>query len=590
MMDEKEPLMAPTVASEHPQTAKVHHIRQPKLLLFSSILAFLAFMHMPWSKIVRLHDCAHHKNGPLTYEGEKITWEACGDAQGRPVECSTITVPMDQFNATNSEDKVFTIPLIRMRGNNATQNLLLNPGGPGGSGFEFLHRRGKQLSTIVGEGFHLLSFDPRGINNSTPRASCYPDVETRQALSQVRDQRVIEDSAEAYAFAKNLVRGCADTMGDHGSYINTPQTAADMNSILDAVGQRDMVYWGFSYGTVLGQTYAGLFPERSKRVIIDGVANQFDWYNNITETEPFVDTEQVFDGFLDECLKAGENCTLSRLVESKEELYDMILGLADSIYDEPMSVYVNNTAWGMLNYFSIMADAIFPALYKPTTWYDLADRLAQLLKGNATEAYLNYGQGSPWSSYMDANYFVSMNDGKSGPDFWPSDRVSVLKDIIEPVANSSLFAAAGAGNGGFYVKQQWAVPKTHNYVPQLDVKTAHPLLILSTTFDPVCPLVSARSAQRAFVDSQIVEVKGYGHCSVAVTSNCVARHVRAFLYNGTLPDSYTQCEVDGPYFIKPEEDGKVLTALKDFDDPEDARIHMAQLELARDTDWLLWSR
>ncbi|KAJ4420480.1 hypothetical protein N0V82_004357 [Gnomoniopsis sp. IMI 355080] len=496
---------------------------------------------------------------------------------------------MDQFNATNSGDKVFTIPLIRMRGNNATQNLLLNPGGPGGSGFEFLHRRGKQLNTIVGEEFHLLSFDPRGINSSSPRASCYPDKETRQTLSQVRDQRVVEDSAEAYAFAKNFVQACADTMGDHGLYINTPQTAADMNSILDAVGQKDMIYWGFSYGTLLGQTYAGLFPERSKRVIIDGVVNQFHWYEDLGETEPFVDTDHVFDGFLDECLHAGENCTLSTLANSKEELYDKILGLADSIYDEPLSVYVNSTAWGLLNYFSIMSNAIFPALYKPASWYDLADRLTQLLRGNATEAFLQYGQGNPWGMYFDANYFVTMNDGKSGLDFWPSDRKSVLKNIIEPIVNSSLFGGASAGIGGMYIKQHWKVPKTHNYVPKLDVKTAHPLLILSTSFDPVCPLVSARSAQKAFADSQIVEVKGYGHCSVAVTSTCAAKHIRAFLYNGTLPESYTECEVDGPYFVRPDEDGKAATALQEFDDPEDAKIHMAQVELARDMDWLLWT-
>jgi len=100
-----------------------------------------------------------------------------------------------------------------------------------------------------------------------------------------------------YAWSHNLVRACAETMGEHGKYVNTPQTAADMNSILDAVGQEDMAYWGFSYGTILGQTYAGLFPNRSKRVIIDGVANQFDWYEGQLDYEAFTDSENVFNGF-----------------------------------------------------------------------------------------------------------------------------------------------------------------------------------------------------------------------------------------------------------------------------------------------------
>lgn len=119
--------------------------------------------------------------------------------------------------------------------------------GPGGSGAEFLYRRGKQLADIVGEGYHLLSFDPRGINGSTPVASCYPTEEARRQLSSVPDSEIIHDSADVYAWTQNFVKACSDTMGEHGKYINTPQTAADMNSILDAVGQENLSYWGFRY-------------------------------------------------------------------------------------------------------------------------------------------------------------------------------------------------------------------------------------------------------------------------------------------------------------------------------------------------------
>ena len=263
-------------------------------------LAIISTLHFGGWELPRpsFHTC-HERLNPasFTYAGESIKWNACGEIANRTLECSSVDVPMDQFDADNSGDKTFSIPLIRLRGKNATQNLLLNPGGPGGSGLNFLYRRGEQLSTIVGEGFHLLSFDPRGINSSRPSASCYPTAELRRQLSSVRDNKLIEDSAEMYAWSHNLVRACAETMGEHGKYVNTPQTAADMNSILDAVGQEDMAYWGFSYGTILGQTYAGLFPNRSKRVIIDGVANQFDWYEGQLDYEAFTDSENVFNGF-----------------------------------------------------------------------------------------------------------------------------------------------------------------------------------------------------------------------------------------------------------------------------------------------------
>jgi len=149
---------------------------------------------------------------------------------------------MDQFNPDKSGNKTFSIPIIRLRGKNATQNLLLNPGGPGGSGFEFIYRRGEQLNAIVGEGFHLVSFDPRGINSSRSVATCYPYKDVRREHSLYRGDRIIEDSPDVYAWAKNAVKAWRDTMGEYESYVNTPQTAADMNSILDAIGQDEMVY------------------------------------------------------------------------------------------------------------------------------------------------------------------------------------------------------------------------------------------------------------------------------------------------------------------------------------------------------------
>ncbi|OTB07251.1 hypothetical protein M426DRAFT_71891 [Hypoxylon sp. CI-4A] len=488
---------------------------------------------------------ANPQNRPTqyTYPGEQISWQQCAEVKGRPIECSSVKVPIDQFTGTNSGNKTFTIPLVRMRGHNATKNLFLNPGGPGTSGTEFLYRAGEQLRTIVGEGFHLLSFDPRGVNASRPQATCYPDADTRRSRSRPHDIGV---------------------------------TAADLNNILDAVGQESLYYWGFSYGTTIGQTYATLYPGRAERVIIDGVENQFSWYEGLLSTDTFHDTERVWDGFLEECMKAGENCKLSSLAESKDTLKEKLFSFTEQLKGSPISVYVNNTVYGTLDYETIWYRAIFRALNKPATWYDLADRLAKLMQGNATEFFLAYAFRDPWTSEGDATEFVSFNDGYSGAPYWPQDLKSLL-GIVNPYINESFFAPAEVGN--YYIKQQWQMPRSHSYVPYEGVKTAHPLLILSTTYDPVCPLKSARVAHAAFEGSRIVEVQGYGHCSIAVPSTCLARHVSAFLYNGTLPDGHTKCEVDGPYFVKSEEDGS-FKPQKYFADPEEQAIHLTQLELS----------
>ncbi|KAF2666509.1 alpha/beta-hydrolase [Microthyrium microscopicum] len=559
-------------------STRISPLRKPWIAGICVTFAFLLWIQQ--HPLPSLHHGKPCHNRQIKYAGESIHWKFCGDLKGRPLECTNLTVPLDQFNSTNSANRTFSIPLIRLRGKNATENLLLNPGGPGGSGEDFLYRRGLQINTIVGEGFHLLSFDPRGVNGSRPLASCYPTQEARRQLSPVRESRV-EDSAEVYAWAQNYGKACKDTTGEHGAYINTPQTAADMNSILDAVGQKDLVYWGFSYGTLLGQTYASLFPERSRRVIIDGVVNQFDWYENVFDAESLEDTDAVFGGFLDECIKAGKNCSLSALGKTKDELWHKILKRADELSEQPLSVYVNSTVYGSLDYEDIIYKAIFPSLYKPANWYDLADRLTKFLNGNATDLLVAHTMSDTWDFVGDSVSFVLINDGLSGPKYWPSSRKDMITKTT-PWLNQSLFSMMSYGT--YYRKQAWAIPKTHTFVPKKNVKTVHPLLILSTTYDPVCPLVSAHAANRAFEGSKIVELKSYGHCTVSMPSECVAKHVRKFLYNGTLPDSHTTCEVDGAYFVKPEEDGK-LVAMKEFDDVEDQRLHLAQVEIARDRSW-----
>ncbi|EFQ96695.1 hypothetical protein MGYG_08619 [Nannizzia gypsea CBS 118893] len=490
------------------------------------------------------------KGDKLTYPGEKVKWEPCGQVEDRPLECSSITVPKEHFNTNNANNnETFSIPLVRMRGKNATQNLLVNPGGPGGSGFAFIYGDAISLMAVIDESHHLLSFDPRGVNSSQPLATCYPDQETRKHLSEVRATDPSADSPDVYAWTTNFARACSDTMGDMGKYINTPQTAADMNSILDAVGQDDMVYWGFSYGSILGQTYATMFPDRSKRVIIDGIANHFDWYNALIEDKDFIDSENVLFGIFDECIKAGSKCPLAALADSSQDLYQKFMDTVKEIKAEPRSVYVNNTLYGVLDYHSLWFNGVYRALYRPSGWYSFADRLAKLMQGDATEAFLAYGFGDPFMRTGDGDIVIHLNDGLSGEKHWPQERTELLDQLLPWYANSSF---AFSQNKLYYAKQQWRIPRTHKFTPRDDVETAHPLLVLSMTFDPVCPLASAKVATQSFRGSRLVEVKGYGHCSQAVQSACATKHIRNFLQRGVLPDTHVQCDVDSEYYIKPE--------------------------------------
>lgn len=236
--------------------------------------------------------------------------------------------------------------------------------------------------------------------------------------------------------------------------VNTPQTAADMNSILDAVGQEDMIYWGFSYGTTLGQTYATMYPERSKRVVIDGVANINDTYRRLDPDQKHLsDSEKVLYGLFDECVKAGpDHCPLAPFGSTADELWEAVLSRVDELRDEPLSVYVNNTVYGIFDYPNFLTNAIFYTLYAPKrSWSPVAGMLAKFLGGNATELWMELGRADHYASIGEAIRFVTFNDAKSGPEYWPQSRQDVVDEIVR-VGNKSLFSRIDMT--GFFGRQQ----------------------------------------------------------------------------------------------------------------------------------------
>ncbi|KJZ70510.1 hypothetical protein HIM_10096 [Hirsutella minnesotensis 3608] len=449
---------------------------------------------------------------------------------------------MDHFHQPRSSDKTFNIPLRRLRGKNATQNLLYNPGGPGVSGIAAVYGGGDDLAMMIGEGFHLLSFDPRGVNSSRPTISCDPDNETGIQKSHPPLGHTV-DRPEYYGQIQNYVKACADTMQEYGKYINTPQTAADINSILDAVGQQKLVYWGASYGTVLGQTYAALFPERCGRIILDSVADFFEWYETLLPESAYSGMRRVLDGFFDECVKAGHRCSLSSSARSKEELQRKVVSSLVHLGQDPTAVYLNATSYGILDNTTMLA-ALATGLNSPPAWPQLANKLAQIMDGNATDAFLEYNS---IATLADSENTIRCNDGVSGPRYWPEGK-KALADVLSPLSQHPIL---NPFKPDYYVKQQWAIPISHNFVPPRRVKTSHPLLILSNTHDPATPLVGAKVAREVFDGSRLVEVNAYGHGVdqwPELPSKCLMKHVHTYLQDGILPVEDTQCELDRPYF------------------------------------------
>jgi pimeloyl-ACP methyl ester carboxylesterase len=495
-----------------------------------------------------------NKDGAVTYPGEHISWMPCGDVTGHLMECSSMKVPIDHFNKANSGNKTFNLSVVRLRGNNTngnSKNIFYNPGGPGVSAVGYLYEVGSDLISIVGEDFNIIAIDPRGINGSTPLGSCYATEDVRAAMSKIPLNDVVTDAPFYGSWAPNFAKSCAQTSGEHGKYINTPQVAADMNSVLDAIGQEDMWYWGQSYGTLLGQTFAGLFPNRTERMAIDGVVHQNGWYNATFQSD-YKDGKRVFWGLCDECIKAGkEACPLAALADNADDLNQVIENFGNKIKANEMAVYVNATDFGSVGYSNLWYYGISPSLYKAIAFQPLAVILSEAMLGNASSAYLAYGGSSILNAALPADesiYFYRLNDGLSGPKFWPHDNEGMI-NVLEPFydVNPLTYAA----NSFWWAKARWQIPKTHNYVPKQGVKTKHPLLILSTQYDPVCSWDSANAALADFADSRLVTLDGYGHCTFYQHSDCANNYVKAYFVNGTMPAPGATCHVGKDQYFPP---------------------------------------
>ena len=189
-----------------------------------------------------------------------------------------------------------------------------------------------------------------------------------------------------------------------------------MNTILDALGQSDMYYWGFSYGSLLGQTYAMMFPERSARVIIDGVVNVFEWYTELLRPSQFESRAAVIEGFFDECF-TNKNA-LSNLAPDAKQLQHKVMHFLDT------PITVDND--GILDKYSLY-DGLLHDLFFHERWESLASRLAALLQGDPVPAFEAYGQKKPPSI---EGIIIRCNDMVSGKDKWPQGQ-DLLK-LISP--------------------------------------------------------------------------------------------------------------------------------------------------------------
>lgn len=218
----------------------------------------------------------------ITPSPPPIQWQPCYNSE---FDCARLDLPMDwqQAEATNdsASGRRVILAIIRLRAAVSSISshyrgpIIFNPGGPGGSGIWSLRDHGRDLQTIVGTNHDIVSWDPRGIGASTPRIDCWASAQDR-VYWDLQDPGVVDAHEgtvyDAYARAAVYSQVCERNLEESGTleHSSTPYHARDLLAILEAMGEEKLKYWGFSYGTVLGGTFAAMYPDRIERMVNDG--------------------------------------------------------------------------------------------------------------------------------------------------------------------------------------------------------------------------------------------------------------------------------------------------------------------------------
>ncbi|KAK7032224.1 hypothetical protein VNI00_013182 [Paramarasmius palmivorus] len=307
------------------------------------------------------------------------------------------------------------ISLIRIKANVSTDSteyrgpILCNPGGPGGGGIDLIIARGPLLAQIVGPQFDVVAFDPRGIAHSTPRIEFFESREERALWYIPAASELNHSSIDVASFwARHKVNGqlVQERFIDLLPYFTTSHVAQDMLRIAEAHGKEKLQYWGFSYGSVLGSTFAAMFPDKVERLIIDGIVDvENDYYTTDYKGLP-LDLDKALNWFFKDCLDAGpEACPFHDT--SIEAMRERLNKLYESVIKAPVAVRTE-VSYGLVDYGNLRG-LILIGLYSPLRWPRLAAGLAGLEAGNGTALWKIGADVPPFSCSCDSSEFAFEN-------------------------------------------------------------------------------------------------------------------------------------------------------------------------------------
>lgn len=358
-------------------------------------------------------------------------------------------------------------------------------GGPGGSGTDSVRSLAESIWGIFGENYNLIGFDPRGVNNSGPTATCFSDSDSRDSSSIMFAAGINAPLQEVYARTRAATESCSLVNKDSDlGYIGTSAVAQDMRYFIELqatsngkpADEAKLWYYGVSYGTVIGQTFAALFPDRIERMILDGNVNSEFYYNGLVSSS-LTDSDKAIRSFFEYCAEAGpEKCafagndTHGQLLTSEEQLEARFNNLLKKLEEEPLIV-VDASFPDIITDYSVR-NWVFNQAYGANVRFPyMALALAELDSGNATgfQQIQSLLRGSPatsevHSSNVEPNPFYAEEEGLllvTCVDIAGRSPVKTFKDflpIFYQLSSTSVYYGEGLAKGNGLMCSGFDVP------------------------------------------------------------------------------------------------------------------------------------
>jgi pimeloyl-ACP methyl ester carboxylesterase len=459
------------------------------------------------------------------FYSQKLSWTPCDGG----FQCTEVTVPIDW---DDPDGKTIDLAVNRMKAAGPGKrigSLILNPGGPGASGVEYLTAIVDRFGPGIRARYDLVGFDPRGVGNSAP-LDCLTDRQLDRALAVDPTPDDAADVAEAIKQAKALAAGCAKRSGELLAHVDTVSVARDVDLLRAVLGDKKLHWLGYSYGTYIGATYARLFPTRIGRMVLDAVVDPALTGEEILlgQSKGF---ELAFSAFVKDCLRKRP-CELGN---SDGEIRTRLTALLKRVDSRPLGTRSGRELNEAMATLGLLA-----GMYAEFRWSVLRSALVAAYGGDGSgllELADEYTRREPDGSYADNSaesiYAVNCLDHPG-----PSAEADVRRILPDLTAASPLF-------GEFIA---WGILPCHYWPVSSDAKPgpvnapgAPPILVIGTTNDPATPYEWSVNLAEQLESGVMLTRVGDGHTAYGSGNRCIDKAVETYLVDGDPPEDGKKC-------------------------------------------------